>query len=154
MWTNIPVDNMHDTISDKHISHRDHCLVHHDPSIHQRDLHRSTVQRGDRLAVLQRRTVSYGAIHHVVFEDTGKLGGGQFRNCRINRRKCLVCRREDGDVRERVDCVKKVGLHQGAGKGRETGRLCDGGHVRRNGENGIDNVDDAAIEFDILYQSK
>jgi len=69
-----------------------------------------------------------------------------------NSTKCLVARREDGHVWRVCHALRQVGCLHGASRGCEVRVGKSVGHVLRDGEDAVDDVDCAAGEVDVLAE--
>lgn len=104
------------------------------------------------LAVGKAGAVSWGGGDDgMVGEDLGDLVGGEATETGTDGLESGVGGSEDGHVAERVDGLVELGGEEGAAEGGEAGNLEDVGGWLGNGEDGVDDVDDAAGEGDILH---
>ena len=143
------INDMHDTIRNQHISQDDLGPVDHDAAVRNDDLDRAALQGleghgGEGGAVPDR------AGHDVVAEHGGQVLLGDVGRGVGDGGEGLVVGREDGDVGRRGHGVDEVRGGNGAGEGGEACWLEDLGDGGRVGEDGVDYVDDAGVEGEVL----
>ena len=86
----------------------------------------------------------------VILENRSKLHNAQIRRRRANSIKSIVTRHKNRNISHLIECSGEVRLREGASSSSETGGDCCGGDILREGEDGVDDVDDAAGEGDVL----
>ena len=140
---------MQDTIGQQDIGGDDAGAVDEDFAVDDGDGHVVAAKGGDG-AVGQRAAVSDCAIDDVVLQNCGSLFGGEVGEDRADVLESGVVRSENGQVGSGVDGFSEVGCVDSTEEGAEPGFLSNSADVRRDGEETVDNVDNSAVEGNVL----
>lgn len=140
---------MQDTVRDEDVSGDDAGAVYEDFAIDDGDGHVAAAESRDG-TVGKRAAVCNGSVDNVVLQDGSSLLSSEVAQSRADvLERCIVgC--EDGQVRCRVDGLGQVGGVDCTKEGAEASFLSSDTDVGRDGEQAIDDVDDTAVESDVL----
>lgn len=147
---NLLVDDVHDTVGDQDIRHDDLGGVDEHGAVDHGDGQTLAVHGFERGAVLQGGRVADGSVDDVVLEDAGDLLGGHVRQGGADGLEGGVVRGENGHVLGGVERLHQLGVRERSGERSQVGGDGGGGHVHRDGQEVVDDVDHAAGEVHIL----
>jgi hypothetical protein len=136
-------------VGEQDIGGDDAGAVHEDLAIDEGDGDVAAAQSGDG-AVGQRAAVGDGAVDDMVLQDGSGFFGGEIAQGGADVLERFVVWGEDGQVGGGVDCFCEVGCVDCTEESAKTGFLGDGADVRRDCEEAVDDVDDAAVECNVL----
>lgn len=145
----LPVDNVDDAIGNQNVGNDNLGAVDEDVAVVNRDVD-LLAGNGLNLAALEATAVSDGPLDNVVLQDAGQVLGTELSDDRGDGGKGVVVGSKDGDVLKAVEGGAKVRLGHGADKGGEAALDCRLGGALGDLEDGVDDVDHTAFEFDVL----
>lgn len=145
----ILINDVNDTVCDKHIWNRDGGIVDHDLPI--RDRHGKLLALYSRQGlVLEQCAVRHSAVHDMVGQKIDQLRSCEIASGARYGGKSSIAGGEHGAAGKAVDRVDQVGHGQGAnqaGKVEGSSRRVDG---LGESQHGVNDVDIAAAEFKVL----
>jgi hypothetical protein len=142
-----------DTVGEQDVGGDDAGAVHVDVAVDDGDCDVVAAEGRDDGAVGQSAAVGDCAVDDVVLQDRGDLFGGQVCEGGADGLESGVVGSEDGEVRCSGDGFGEAGCVHCVKEGAEAGFLGDGADVRREGEETVNNVDDSAVEGNVLVVS-
>ena len=140
---------MQDTVCEQDVSCDDAGAVHEYFAVDDGDGHIAAAESGD-CAVGQRAAVGNGSVDDVVLKDGSSLLGGEVAQSRADVLECSVVGCKDRQVGCSVDGFCQVGGVDCTEEGTETSFLSGDTDIGRDGEKAVDDVDDTAVESDVL----
>lgn len=140
---------MQDTVCDEDVGGDDAGAVHEDLAVDDGDGHVAATEGGDS-AVGQRAAVCNGSVDDVVLQDGSSLLSSEVAQSGADVLEGCIVGCEDGQVGCGVDGFGQVGGVDCTEEGAEASFLSSDTDVGRDGEQTVDDVDDTAVESDVL----
>ena len=145
----LPVDNVDNTISNQDIRHDNASTVNVDAILlRDGDINILTTYSG--LGTVHNVAAVHDTLDDVVLEDHAQGIHGEVSDDRRDGSKGVVVWHEDGDVLHLVKVRDHICLHESAGGSGEATLNSSAGEVHGDHKHLVDDVDDAAVELDIL----
>lgn len=142
---------MQDTVREEDVGCDDAGAVHEDFAVDDGDGHVAAAESGDG-AVGQRAAVGDCAVDDVILQDRGSLLGSEVAQSRADVLEGSVVGCEDGQVGCGVDGFCQVGGVDCSEESTETGFLSSDTDIGRNSEDAVDDMDDTAVETNVLLR--
>jgi len=147
------VDDVDDTTREKHIRDDDSGGVDEDVAVVGDGDVKVAAGEGHLRGVGEGAGVRDCAVQDVILQDALQLLGGEVRGA--DALEGGIGGGKYGQAsRRRVQGLGRSGGVGGAEEGGEVGSLCDGGEVGRDREKSVDDMDDAAVEDEVLCTRK